>query len=421
MNYEEYLNAQDGVATHREELPLGVFYKKLIDKKYRNVLELKTELVDDIVFCEALKAEQEKVAQITAPQQLHYELHVDSGGVYEIEIEQGNFQTFAQLIDNNPAVVAQPGFIDNTVSSLLKFTTMLNEQGIYHLCFAPQNVFVRKGDNMAMLLCHASSFGAMTHTDALFKGFEDFVAPEVLSHEALDERGEVYSIGKFIEWLYQHGEMPYEYKKVVARATQQDAAKRYGSAADMLSALQKKRGLKQSTLMLVAALVVALLCVGLYFELMPQTANIEFVEGAKQESTDDLLDDGINPVTEMGVWGDMDEEGDTLNSEERLQMEAYQSKAEDIFRKQFAKEADRIFSKMYSKDRMSLSEDTYIQSNNQLANELLKLQGDLATQAGISDEKAQTIASEIIDKLREEKQKSVVRYGVQKGGSQEEE
>jgi len=87
MNFEEMLNSQDGAATHREQLPFGVFYKKLIGRKYRNVLELKPELADSMVFCEALKNEQRITSAMTNRQQLHYELHEDSGGVYELEIE----------------------------------------------------------------------------------------------------------------------------------------------------------------------------------------------------------------------------------------------------------------------------------------------------------------------------------------------
>lgn len=411
MNYEEILNAQDGSATHSEALPFGAFYRKLVGKKYRYVLELKPELADNIVFCQALKAEQERVAQMRSPQQLQYEWHAD-GKVCEIEIEQGSFQTFAQLIDNTPAVVAQPGFIDSTVASLFDFVCQLNEQGIYHLCFAPQNVFTRKG-GVPALLFHGSSFSVMSNLPELYRGFEQFVAPEVISGEGMDNRSDVYSLGRFIEWLYQHGEMPYEYKRVVSRATHEDPDQRYGSVDDMKKALTQQRSLKQSVLMFAGALLVTLLCVGLYFELMPKTEDIEFVQGVESEESDDILDDGINPLTELGVWGEPGND-DSLSVDERRQMDMFQAKAEQIFKKRFEKEAERIFSTMYSKDRMSLSEATYVHSNNAMAQKLLEIQADLANQTGIKEEKAEKIAAEIIDRMTAEKQKQVVRYGIQK-------
>ena len=50
---------------------------------------------------------------------MHYELHEDSGGLYELGLETGNYQTLSQLIFDNPAVVAQKGFVDQMVKSLI--------------------------------------------------------------------------------------------------------------------------------------------------------------------------------------------------------------------------------------------------------------------------------------------------------------
>ena len=60
MNFEEMLNAQEGLVPKHEKLPFGDFYRKQIDGKYRFVVELKSSLTDSIVFCEALKKESNK-------------------------------------------------------------------------------------------------------------------------------------------------------------------------------------------------------------------------------------------------------------------------------------------------------------------------------------------------------------------------
>ena len=410
------LNAQDG-ATHRGQVLLGVYYKKLIDKKYRNVIELKPQLTNDLVFCEGLKTDQQRTSAITAAGQLHYVLHSDSSGIYELEMEQGNFVTFAQLIENNPAVVATPDYIDNTVRSLMVLTEHLHNDGILHLCYAPQNVFARKSDNSPLLLCHGSSFLAMFDVASLYQEVEHFVAPEVMTGGTADERSDVFALGRFIEWLFQHGDMPIEYKRVVQKATQEDPDKRFRSVADMHAALDRNRNTKRSVVAFVAALAVVLFCVWLYFEMVPQTEDIEFVEAAPREQTDDYLDEGFNPETELGLWVDS---VDTLSDEERARMDEYMRKAEDIFRRQYRREADKIMSKVYTKEGMSLSENVFIASTNAMTEELIKAQQRLAGEAGITDDVAVKIASEINDQLAAEKQKNLQLNGYQKGTHEEE-
>ena len=405
MNFEEMLNSQDGAATHREQLPFGVFYKKLIGRKYRNVLELKPELADSEVFCEALKNEQRITSAMTNRQQLHYELHEDSGGVYELEIEQGSFQSFAQLIDNSPSVVARPGYVDSVIKSLLDVMELLHEQGVYHLCFAPQNIFARKGDNSPVLLCHGSSFSKLNNLTVLFEDFREFVAPEVFEEREMSAQSDFYSLGKFIEWLYQHGDMPFEYSKVVAKATQLNPADRYDSVGAMRSAINAKRNMRRSLMSAAAAVFVVVLCVFFYFEMMPEATEVEFVEGVAPEEQEDPFEKGFDETTELGVW-DV-EPDDTLTPTERKKIEEYNNKAEEIFRKQFAKKADKILSKVYNKERMSDTEKNFMASSSAMQGELEKAMSDLAGQAGLPEDKAGRIATEILDQLIVQKQKDL--------------
>jgi serine/threonine protein kinase len=264
------------------------------------------------------------------------------------------------------------------------------------------------------MLCHGSSFLKMSDDSQLYKGYESFVAPEVMNNEGGNERSDVYSLAKFIEWLFKHGGLSYEYKKVIAKATKSDPMQRYASVSEMEQALRRHRNTKRSVLSFVGAVLIALFVVFLYFELMPKVEPIEFVKGVEPEHKEDLLDGGFNPDTELGVWDDDVDPADTLSPEERKSMEEYQAKAEEIFKKRFTKEADRIIGTIYSKDRMNLSEHVFVQSNSKMADELLKIQGNLAEEAGISEEKANKIASGIIDNIMAEKEKTVERYGVQK-------
>ena len=401
MNFEEMLNAQEGLVPKHEKLPFGDFYRKQIDGKYRFVVELKSSLTDSIVFCEALKKEQQWSLKQRAKQQLHYELHEDSGGLYELGLETGNYQTLSQLIFDNPAVVAQKGFVDQMVKSLIDYTTKLHSEGVYHICFAPQNVFLRKGDQMPMLLCHGSFYTSLNDLDALYKDVEGFVAPEVFSHGTIDERSDVYSLGKLISFLYEQGSMPFEYKQVVQKATEEDPARRYKSLEDMKSALAQKRNTLRSAYALVAAVVIALICVFAYIEMLPEAGQIDYVEPIPAAEEADPFDDHFDPALLI-------EEEDSIGPETDAM---YQQKAEEIFRKHYQREADRILSKIYDNERMGSSEKAFMANTQSMAEELLNTQKKLAEEMGIDEGTAGNLGHEIVEELTKQKQQALDRKG----------
>jgi len=403
MNFEEMLNAQEGLVPKREKLPFGDFYRKQIDGKYRFVVELKSSLTDSIVFCEALKKEQQW-SQKQRDKQLHYELHEDSGGIYELGLEPGSYQTLSQLLFENPAVVAQKGFVDQLVSALIDYASKLHSEGIYHLCFAPQNIFFRKGNLTPLLLCHGSFYSSLNDLNALYKDVENYVAPEVLSHGAIDERSDVYSLGKLIVFLYEQGSMPYIYKQVVQKATEEDPSRRYKSVEDMKSALTQKRNTLRSAYALAAAVVIALLCVVVYIEMLPDANDmIDYVEPARVVQDTDPFDDHFDPAMLL------DDEEDSLSQDDADAM--YQRKAEEIFRKNYQREADKILSKIYNNERMGSSEKVFMANTQSMAAELMEMQKKLAEETGIDEGTAGEIGHEIVEELTKQKQQALERKG----------
>ena len=278
MNYEEMLKAQEGNGGNREEMLLGFFQRKQIDRKYKNVVVLKPELTDSLVFCEGLRRDQKLCMEVKDAHQLCYELREDSGGVYELELQSGNYQTLAQLLNENPAVVAVRDFIDQMTNALMELTEKLHEKGVYHLCYDPKNILIRKADNSPMLLCHGSSFLGMKNQKGFYAGYEDVVAPEVLADGEIDGRSDIYGIGRLIEKICNSGSLSYEYKGVVKKATAEDPQKRFSTIAEMRQALSKRRNLKRSLWLSLAAAVVAAVAVFLFFDLMPEASNVEFVD-----------------------------------------------------------------------------------------------------------------------------------------------
>ncbi len=410
MNYEELLEQKTAASVKGARLPLGIFCKKKIGEKYQNILELRPQLFDSIKFEGALKTECEKNLQLKHKNQLHFEF-VDKDRQHPtLNVEQGNFITLAQLLAEQPAIVAEKGFIDSVVSQLLDLTEYLHSQGVWHICYAPQTVLVRKGDYAPMLLNHGSFYLGMDNRMDLYEDMQEYIAPEIRNEGTIDHRCDIYSLGRLIDWMFEMAEMPFEYKQIAKRAQAEVPEARYQSVESMRKALKRKREFHKTGLTLLVAVVAALLLVGLYFELLPETTDVEFVKPAPRQATDDLIEDGFDPA-ELGVVS-----GDTMimTEEERRSQAEYEAKAEQIFRKRFTAEADRVLSKVYNNEHMNSSEKKFMSEMSSVNEELLKLQVNIGDEAGLSAARSQLIATEIVENLTEQKKKKLQYHGVQK-------
>ena len=226
MNFEELLETRDVRKTTKVRLPYGYFYKRLIDGKYSNFVEFHDEVADHVAFSNCVRTEAADMEKIGNKHQLHFVPNEGDGGVYAIAVEVGNFITFDQLLNENPAVIARESFAADTLRDLVEITELLNDKGIYHVCFAPCNVLARKNDSTVRLLCHGS-FYAKLDQETLYDGLEDYVAPEVLAGGEITARADVYSLAKFVGWLYHSAGLPLEWRHVIARATAEDPERRY--------------------------------------------------------------------------------------------------------------------------------------------------------------------------------------------------
>ena len=402
MNYEEMLAAKNEGKLNKTLLPIGEYYRIQIDGKFRAVVSIRQELNSSIVFSGALKTECERNKTLVNRYQLHYTpVMNENGEVEQLELEAGVFLSMEQLLNENPAVVAEKGFIDNTLQALVDITTYLHSQGIRHICYSPKTVMVRKGDHAVMLLSHGSFYLAMDDQRGLYGDDAVYVAPEVLEHGTIDDRCDVYSIGKFMETIFQRGGMSVEYSKALKKATSEKPEDRYDTPQSLWKAVQSRRSMMRSAMMLVAAIIAALVIFEIYTELVPEPTQVEYVKPAPRQATDDLLDDGFKPE-DLGVVS-----ADSLSEEDLEAQRVYKAKAEEIFRKNYEKEADRILSKIYNKDYMNSTEKQFAAQSQSTIEELMKVQQKMGQEASLTPERAQLIASEIIERITNEKKKQL--------------
>lgn len=409
MNYEEMMSAQDNSLLKTALLPVGFFHKKNMGGKYENVVDLKNHLSDNVKFGSCVKAECEQNKSLRNKHQLHFTL--SENGKF-LEVERGNFVTFTHLLNDNPALVGRSAFLKSTLKGLFDIAEYLHEQGVYHLCFSPDNVFVRKGEeNTLMLLSHGSFYSDLPDKNGFYGEMADYVAPEVIAGGAGDERSDVYSIGKFIEWLYTMASMPIEYKRILAKATSENPDDRYHSVDDMKGAMDKLTAMKRSAITFAATATIAFLIVGIYFVAVPEPDQVEYVTPAPKQDIEDLLDEGFDPTTELGI---ITNDSLELTPQQQKELKEYEEKAEQIFRKRYAEAAEKILSRIYNNKYMGSNEKQFMAGSKSITDELIKEQVKIATEADVSDTKSQKIASEIIEKITEEKKKTLVQHGIQK-------
>ena len=414
MNFEELLETRDVRKTTKVRLPYGYFYKRLIDGKYSNFVEFHDEVADHVAFSNCVRTEAADMEKIGNKHQLHFVPNEGDGGVYAIAVEVGNFITFEQLLNENPAVLARESFAADTLRDLVEITELLNDKGIYHVCFAPCNVLARKNDSTVRLLCHGS-FYAKLDQETLYDGLEDYVAPEVLAGGEITARADVYSLAKFVSWLYHSAGLPLEWRHVIARATAEDPERRYSSVKEFYNALINYKNMRRTALVGFAAIAIALAIVGCYFYMLPQPEQMEYVKAVEEPIPDDMLDEenllyglgaDADSATIANIVAKQMRMKDSLSIDEK-EMKAYQAKAEQIFRKQFTKEADRILSKVYNSKQMNLNEKDFMARSRSMTEELAKAEEKLAKEANLGNEKSQRIASEIIDQLTTKKMEAL--------------
>ena len=413
MNYEELIASRRDGKLNKTRLPIGDYYRQQIDGKYRSVVDIAAELNSNIKFSEALKAECEQNASLTNQHILHFRPQTEGHDIVRLEMEQGQYQPLQQVLNDTPAIVAEPNFIEEFTRQLLETAAYLHEQGVFCVCYSPQTIFLRKGDNAVLLMHVGSHYLSMSDPQQIYHdGLEEFVAPEVMNKGAIDNRCDIYSIGRLLQKVFDQSDMPLELRKVVKRAVSESPEDRFNTPADMLATITRKRNTYRSLITGIIAVAIAGLVIALYFDMMPESTPVEFVKPVERQATDDLLDDGFSPE-ELGVVSD----GDSLVAAERATQEEYQAKAEAIFRKRYTEAADKILSKIYNKDRMNANEKNFMSQSESTVDELMKAQQEIASESALDPAKSQLIATEIIERLTEQKKNALGgsnRRGIQK-------
>lgn len=155
--------------------------------------------------------------------------HMDSIGWY-IQMEYIDGITLDQFLETNPPMAIRRRIIEQLIDAL----SCLHERQVIHRDIKPSNILITRNGNTVKLI----DFGVSDTDDYVtFKqpaGSMAYIAPEQLAGKTIDNRADIYAVGKIINLLF-----PHRYKYIVRTCTRVKPAERYSSCAQVLHAIRR--------------------------------------------------------------------------------------------------------------------------------------------------------------------------------------
>ena len=221
-------------------------YRVKLYGKLHFLKRLKPAFRGDTRYQEALRKEFETGYRLEHPNLVRY-ISLDDDGILT---EYVDGETLSQRLHAQPRYFKSRQNTDKFVRQLLDVVGYLHSHQVLHLDLKPDNILLTHiGSNLKLVdlgCCYTDTFADTTgHT-------EGFAAPEQLSGGAVDERTDIYAIGKILQQLPHH----YIYNKVIARCTAPSPEDRYQSVEEIARALSSHR--KTRGMILAAAVAAAI-------------------------------------------------------------------------------------------------------------------------------------------------------------------
>jgi serine/threonine protein kinase len=159
---------------------------------------------------------------------------MDSIGWY-IQMEYIDGITLDQFLETKPSVATRRKLLEQLLDAL----SFLHERQIIHRDIKPSNILITRNGTTVKLI----DFGVSDTDDYVtFKqpaGSMSYIAPEQLAGKTIDNRADIYALGRIIALLF-----PHRYRCIARRCTRVEPARRYSSCAHVARALKRLDNLR---------------------------------------------------------------------------------------------------------------------------------------------------------------------------------
>ena len=154
--------------------------------------------------------------------------YMESIGWY-IQMEFIDGITLEQFLETKPSVAVRRRLLNQLLDAL----SFLHERQIIHRDIKPSNILITRNGSSVKLI----DFGVSDTDDyAIFKqpaGSMAYIAPEQLRGEAIDNRADIYAVGRIIQLVF-----PHRYRCIARRCTRVAPARRYSSCVRVARAIR---------------------------------------------------------------------------------------------------------------------------------------------------------------------------------------
>ncbi len=236
------------VLVHRSESGWCEVWRVVREGRFVAVKALRPEFRGQALYEARLRKEFEIASSLSHPgvcEMIAFGESPEYGPYLEMEWIEG--QSLAEILK---AGVPDAATGRRIVSQLCGALSYIHAHQIVHRDIKPSNLLVTRNDGTLKII----DFGMADADDwSSLKepgGTQSFAAPELLAGAAVDCRADIYSLGRVISQLLPKA------RRVVARCTAQDPARRYPDAASVWADLERSRKRPARILVLLLSLIV---------------------------------------------------------------------------------------------------------------------------------------------------------------------
>ena len=159
---------------------------------------------------------------------------MDSIGWY-IQMEYIDGITLDQFLETKPSTAIRRKLLNQLLDAL----AFLHERQIIHRDIKPANILITRNGSTVKLI----DFGVSDTDDYVtFKqpaGSMSYIDPEQLAGKPIDNRADIYAVGRIIELLF-----PHRYGVIARRCTRVEPARRYSSCTHVARAIKRADNLR---------------------------------------------------------------------------------------------------------------------------------------------------------------------------------